>query len=176
MKRTTVQALCLLFALWITLPPEDGAYGTPLSEFFFNRIVLFFWFLYGYPPALVAFVVSAGRQVDGAELVVHAAGAADGPVVVRAHCWTGSQHTWAPVSKLTSCQRSPVSSETRRPVCSATNSRVRSRRPSAQRRPQGHRSPVRSVSGRFACQWLHPSTLLGLMTAGGVALPRRSSS
>lgn len=36
---------------------------------------------------------------DGAELVVHVAGPADGPVAVLAHCWTGSQRTWAPVAR-----------------------------------------------------------------------------
>lgn len=36
---------------------------------------------------------------DGAELAVTAAGPVDGPVVVLAHCWTGSQNTWAPVAR-----------------------------------------------------------------------------
>ncbi len=36
---------------------------------------------------------------DGAELAVHVAGPADGPVVVLAHCWTGSRNTWAPVAR-----------------------------------------------------------------------------
>lgn len=34
---------------------------------------------------------------DGATLAVHSVGPTDGPVVVLAHCWTGSQRTWAPV-------------------------------------------------------------------------------
>ena len=36
---------------------------------------------------------------DGARLAVHVCGPDDGPVVVLAHCWTGSQHTWAPVTR-----------------------------------------------------------------------------
>ncbi len=36
---------------------------------------------------------------DDAQLVVHRTGPADGPVVVLAHCWTGSQQTWAPVTR-----------------------------------------------------------------------------
>ena len=36
---------------------------------------------------------------DGAELVVTTTGPEDGPVVVLAHCWTGSQRTWAPVAR-----------------------------------------------------------------------------
>jgi pimeloyl-ACP methyl ester carboxylesterase len=36
---------------------------------------------------------------DGAKLVVHTVGPADGPTVVLAHCWTGSQQTWAPVTR-----------------------------------------------------------------------------
>jgi non-heme chloroperoxidase len=38
-------------------------------------------------------------SADGAELLVHVAGPDDGPVVVLAHCWTGSQQTWAPVTR-----------------------------------------------------------------------------
>lgn len=37
--------------------------------------------------------------LDGAELAVHVGGPVDGPVVVLAHCWTGSRHTWAPVAR-----------------------------------------------------------------------------
>jgi len=36
---------------------------------------------------------------DGAELAVTFAGPEDGPVVVLAHCWTGSRNTWAPVAR-----------------------------------------------------------------------------
>ncbi len=36
---------------------------------------------------------------DGARLRVTVAGPPDGPVVVLAHCWTGSQETWAPVAR-----------------------------------------------------------------------------
>lgn len=36
---------------------------------------------------------------DGGQLVVHVCGPDDGPVVVLAHCWTGSRHTWAPVTR-----------------------------------------------------------------------------
>ena len=36
---------------------------------------------------------------DGAELSVHVSGPDDGPVVVLAHCWGGSQQTWAPVAR-----------------------------------------------------------------------------
>lgn len=36
---------------------------------------------------------------DGAELKVHVSGPDDGPVVVLAHCWGGSQQTWAPVAR-----------------------------------------------------------------------------
>ncbi len=36
---------------------------------------------------------------DGAKLLVHVAGPEDGPTVVLAHCWTGSQATWAPVAR-----------------------------------------------------------------------------
>ena len=36
---------------------------------------------------------------DGAELAVHVVGPEDGPVVVLAHCWTGSRNTWAPVAR-----------------------------------------------------------------------------
>ncbi len=39
------------------------------------------------------------------------------------------QRTWAPVSRTTSSQFNPINSETRRPVCTATRRRVRSRRP-----------------------------------------------
>jgi hypothetical protein len=39
------------------------------------------------------------------------------------------QHTWAPLPRCTSRHASPVNSDTRRPVCKATRSRVRSRRP-----------------------------------------------
>ena len=30
---------------------------------------------------------------------MHTAGPEDGPVVVLAHCWTGSQQVWAPVAR-----------------------------------------------------------------------------
>lgn len=36
---------------------------------------------------------------DGAKLLVHVAGPADGQTVVLAHCWSGSQATWAPVAR-----------------------------------------------------------------------------
>lgn len=36
---------------------------------------------------------------DGGELAVSVAGPDDGPVVVLAHCWTGSRNTWAPVAR-----------------------------------------------------------------------------
>lgn len=36
---------------------------------------------------------------DGSTLAVHLAGDPEGPVVVLAHCWTGSRHTWAPVTR-----------------------------------------------------------------------------
>lgn len=36
---------------------------------------------------------------DDAQLVVHRTGPTDGPVVVLAHCWSGSQQTWAPVTR-----------------------------------------------------------------------------
>ena len=39
------------------------------------------------------------------------------------------QRTWAPVPSTTSWQFSPINSETRRPVWTATRRRVRSRRP-----------------------------------------------
>lgn len=36
---------------------------------------------------------------DGAQLAVTSCGPIDGPVVVLAHCWTGSRNTWAPVAR-----------------------------------------------------------------------------
>lgn len=36
---------------------------------------------------------------DGAELFVTVSGPHDGPVVVLAHCWTGSRQVWAPVAR-----------------------------------------------------------------------------
>jgi pimeloyl-ACP methyl ester carboxylesterase len=36
---------------------------------------------------------------DDARLVTHVVGPDDGPVVVLAHCWTGSQQVWAPVAR-----------------------------------------------------------------------------
>jgi pimeloyl-ACP methyl ester carboxylesterase len=36
---------------------------------------------------------------DGAELAVTLTGPADGPVVVLAHCWTGSRAFWSPVAR-----------------------------------------------------------------------------
>lgn len=36
---------------------------------------------------------------DGARLITQVAGPEDGPQVVLAHCWTGSQETWAPVAR-----------------------------------------------------------------------------
>lgn len=38
-------------------------------------------------------------SIDGAELAVTTAGPDDAPVVVLAHCWTGSRNTWAPVAR-----------------------------------------------------------------------------
>lgn len=38
-------------------------------------------------------------SMDGGELAVTVAGPDDGPVVVLAHCWTGSRNTWAPVAR-----------------------------------------------------------------------------
>lgn len=38
-------------------------------------------------------------SLDGAELFVTVSGPVDGPVVVLAHCWTGSRQVWAPVTK-----------------------------------------------------------------------------
>jgi pimeloyl-ACP methyl ester carboxylesterase len=37
--------------------------------------------------------------LDGSALAVHLTGDPSGPVVVLAHCWTGSRHTWAPVTR-----------------------------------------------------------------------------
>ena len=36
---------------------------------------------------------------DGAELALHLAGPADGPLVVLIHCWTGNKELWAPVAR-----------------------------------------------------------------------------
>jgi pimeloyl-ACP methyl ester carboxylesterase len=47
-------------------------------------------------PRGVADVV---RTDDGAELALHLAGPADGPLVVLVHCWTGNKELWAPVAR-----------------------------------------------------------------------------
>jgi pimeloyl-ACP methyl ester carboxylesterase len=39
------------------------------------------------------------RTDDGAELALHLAGPADGPLVVLVHCWTGNKELWAPVGR-----------------------------------------------------------------------------
>jgi len=39
------------------------------------------------------------RTDDGAELALHFAGPADGPLVVLVHCWTGNKELWAPVAR-----------------------------------------------------------------------------
>ncbi|QGG94032.1 alpha/beta fold hydrolase [Actinomarinicola tropica] len=36
---------------------------------------------------------------DGAELALHVAGPADGPLVVLVHCWTGAKELWAPTAR-----------------------------------------------------------------------------
>ena len=58
-----------------------------------------------------------------------------------------SQRTFAPVPRLTSPQSSPVSSETRSPVCTPVSNSARSRRPS-QRLDLGRQSARRSQVDR----------------------------
>ena len=53
-------------------------------------------------PDGLALPVGEERTVlmdDGAELAVTLAGPLDGPVVVLAHCWTGSRAFWSPVAR-----------------------------------------------------------------------------
>lgn len=44
-------------------------------------------------------VADVVRTDDGAELALHLAGPADGPLVVLVHCWTGKRDLWAPVGR-----------------------------------------------------------------------------
>lgn len=49
--------------------------------------------------ALPRGVADVVRTDDGAELALHLAGPADGPLVVLVHCWTGNKELWAPVAR-----------------------------------------------------------------------------